>query len=514
MKDYLDSAKDTLGRVAAVFLILWFIAAVTDWMGQYEYEVEFLQLAVGIYLLSRVPTAFKKKYSAGRKIQKFFTNLGWPLVGLWIAFNVFRWIGWFGAMEIRVDIDYFLVVGIVFLLIGHAVKSLRYKAGYWAARSVFFAIGGVSIFFWILIKIFDIFPEYSEVTVVVGIVAIGLGFVLGGLKKPPDFFVEIEEEDEIEPEISEDVYVTKEDISITRGKAQVKINKGSLYVPVTAEKDVGGFYFGEGSYHVDAKVKAYHDVYRGVTLVTGREWDSVKADQLVVPADEKAFEDIGLKREEVLEIARLQIKGTLSDEVKRRLKHVQVDLPFIKVRETPHGDYVKVGPFEFDETSGEERVRFGPWGIRERGRRRFTRRGLLIQIRSKDEDITITTNGKTTLVKGDMQVTVNDKVKVRENDTDLVMDEYKKVLRSGKVKLVCKNGKRILRSDGFELSIREDSGRIRKNGKSRVITDEETLEEIRTEIDAVTDELIKEVLDRGELKELDTLIKRFEQELT
>jgi hypothetical protein len=517
MKDQLDVARDTLGRIAAVFLILWFISAVTNVLGRYEYEVEFLQIAVGFYLLSRVPTAFRRRYTAGRKVQKFFTNVGWPLIGLWIAFKIFRWIGWFGAMDIEVEIDYLLVAGIVFLLIGYAVKSMRHKAGYWAARSVLFAIGGAAIFFWILIKVFSIFPEYADYALAASIAAIGLGFILGGLRRPPAFFVEIGEEAEEPPEVTEEVRVTEEDVSIGRNGTQVKIEKGSLFVPIITGKgkEIGGIYFGEGSYSVDAKIKNYQGTYRGLTVVSGREWDEVLADQKFTGADEDAFENIGLKREEVLEIARLQVKGKVTDEVRRKLRRVQVDLPFVKVRETPDGEYVKVGPIEVDEIGGKEHVRVGPWEFRESGHRhRLAARGLIIQIRSKDEDITISTDGKTVLTKGDMQITVNDRVTVRDETTDLVMDENRKVLHSGRIKLICKENKRILNSDGFELFIRENSGTIKRNGKSTVIKDEKTLEEIRAEIDSVADELIKEVLDRGELKELDALIKRFEQELS
>ena len=195
MKDQLDSAQETLGRVAAVFLILWLITVWTDIMGKYEYEVAFLQLTIGFHLLSRVPTAFRRRYPTGKKIEKFFTNLGWPLVGLWVVFKICRWIGWFGAMEIGLNIDYLLVTGIVMLLMGYGAKSMRYKAGFWAARSVLFAIGGVSVFFWILIQVFHMFEPYADLTLVIGIVAIGLGFILGGLRRRHAFFVDIEEEE-------------------------------------------------------------------------------------------------------------------------------------------------------------------------------------------------------------------------------------------------------------------------------------------------------------------------------
>jgi hypothetical protein len=517
MKDNLETARDVLNRIAAVFVILWLIAAVTKILGPYGYETEFLQVAVGFHLLSRIPTAFRSRYSTGKKIQKFFTNLGWPLIGLWIMFNVLRWIGWFGEMNVGFDIDYFLGAGVILLLIGYAVKALRHKAGYWAARSVLFTLGGVSFLFWILIRIFDIFQPWEDYALVIAIIAIGLGYILGGLKRPPSFFMDIEDEEDIEPEIKEEIHTLQEDRVISRNNAKVKVTKGSLYVPITAgEKEIGGIYLGEGSYSLDARLKVYKDVYRGVTVVSGREWESVKAEQVTVPAGEDAFEEIGLKREEVLEIARVQLHGKLTDRVKRRLKRTQVDLPFIKVRETPHGEYVKVGPIEVIENREREHVRIGPWQVADSypGDRRFTGKGLYIQIRSKDEDITINTNGRTVLVKGDTQITVNDKLTVKGENLDLLVDEDKKILHSGKVRLICKENKRVLHSAGFELIVREESGRIVKNGNTVTIKDQKTLEEIRNEIDAAADELIREVLDQGELKKLDTLIKKFEQELS
>jgi gas vesicle protein len=64
------------------------------------------------------------------------------------------------------------------------------------------------------------------------------------------------------------------------------------------------------------------------------------------------------------------------------------------------------------------------------------------------------------------------------------------------------------------LTVRKKDGTIKKNGRSITITDQDTLEEIRSEIDAVTDELIRNVLDQKELTELNTLIKKFEHELS
>jgi hypothetical protein len=517
MKSQANMAKDTFWRVGAVFLILWLIAHFTGLLGEYgtKYETLFLQLTVAFYVLSRIPTAFRSRYTTGRKIQKLFNNVGGPLIGLWLTFIIVRWLGWFGDMDIGIDINYFLLSGIILLLIGYSVKSMRHKAGYWAARSILFTVGGVSIVLWIIIRLFDVLQQYEEYALVIGIITIGIGFILGGWKHPPSFSADIEEDIvEVEPQIKEEVYTVTEDVSITRDNAEVKIAAGSLLVPILTSKEVGGIYFGEGSYNVDAHVKVYTDRYRGVTVVSGRKWDSVNAGRTRVSADEGAFEDMGLTKEEVLEIARVQVKGKITDQLKKRLKRTHIDLPFVKIRETPSGEYVKVGPIEVEDRHGEERVRIGPWHIAESTRhKRFSREGLYIEIRSKNEDISIVTNGKTVFTKGDLQVTVNGAVTVKEEDISVVLDEHKKVLHAEDIKIISKDDRRILRTPKFELSLREDTGSIRRNGKIIKITNEKTLEEIRAEIDATVDELIKEVLDRGELKKMDALIKKFEQEL-
>jgi hypothetical protein len=512
MKDQLDTAKETLGGISALFAILWFIAALTSILGRFDYEVEFLQLAVGFHLLSRIPTAFRKRYSATKKLQKLFTNIGWPLIGIWILFSILRWIGWFGEMEIGVDINYFLAGGFFLVVIGHAVKAARQKSPYWAARSVLFTIGIVSIFFWVLTYLFDIFQQHADLIIILGLFAIGFGFILGGIRKRPAFFVEVEEEEE--PHISEDVYVVDQDLSINQKKARVEIKNGSLYIPVTSGKEIGGIYFGAGSYHVDAAVKEYTDVYKGITMISGSEWDSVKSAHSLHPADQQAFETMGLSKEEVLELARLQLKGKFTDELKRKLKKTEINLPFIKVRDTPQGSHVKVGPIEVKDGPGHEHVRIGPWEFDEYGdRKRFTSQGLVITIRSKDEDITIRTNGNTEFIRGDQHIIVNHKIKIRTDDIDLLIEEDKKILRSAVFKLFSKDDRRILQSDGFKLTLKEDTGTIKKNGKSVHITDPDTLEDIRSEIDIVADELIRNVLDQKELTELNTLIKKFEQEL-
>lgn len=175
-----DVAKAILEGVAAVFLILWFTAAVTDLLGEYGYEEQFLQCSVGMYLFSQMIPALKQDYSTGRKVQEFLINVGWPLIGLWVVVTVLRYTGYVGAVEVGIDIDYFLVTGIIFLLMGYTIRSIRYIKEHWNLR-FFFVIGGLFVFFWLFTRIFSLFLRYADYILVIGIVAISIG-ILGRLK--------------------------------------------------------------------------------------------------------------------------------------------------------------------------------------------------------------------------------------------------------------------------------------------------------------------------------------------
>ena len=133
MRDSLEAAQKILVRTSAIFSILWVIAALTDLLGRYEHEQEFLQLAVLFLMISRIPAAFKAAYSYGEKFKKLFQYLGLVLVGLWCTFRVLRWVGWFGPVEIGVNIDYLLIGGIITFLAGGIFEGLH-KLGISAIR--------------------------------------------------------------------------------------------------------------------------------------------------------------------------------------------------------------------------------------------------------------------------------------------------------------------------------------------------------------------------------------------
>jgi hypothetical protein len=179
----LDVVGYILVGVAAIFFLLWLIGTVTDLLGEYEYEKEVLQLAVGLYLLGRVVPAFKKQYSPGRKVQEVLTRSGWSCIVVWAVFRLLRWTGWVGAMDIGVAVDYFVMTGLIVLLIGYTAKFLRTLRRHWVLQVFLFVVGGALILFWGYTRVFAVYGGYADLCLVAGSVAIGLG-VLGRLKRP------------------------------------------------------------------------------------------------------------------------------------------------------------------------------------------------------------------------------------------------------------------------------------------------------------------------------------------
>lgn len=117
-------AGEILKRIAIVFLILWFIAVFTGLLGKFEYEREFLLFALVFFLLSQIPAAFSGSTPYPQKLRKLMRNPGFTLMGVWVVFMVFRWLGWFGPMDVGFDVNYMLAAGIVFIATGEVLYAM------------------------------------------------------------------------------------------------------------------------------------------------------------------------------------------------------------------------------------------------------------------------------------------------------------------------------------------------------------------------------------------------------
>lgn len=163
-----NELKTVLGRVAAIFFVLWVVAMVTGLLGGYDYAGRFLQIAIVLFLLSRIIAAFKDSYLPGEKLKNLFANVGWALLGLWIVFTVLYWIDVFGIIYVGFSIDSLFVVGVFCLLTGGVLYALYelFVAGHPSGENLkkyFSKVGWVLVGLWAAFKVLYWVDFYIEV---------------------------------------------------------------------------------------------------------------------------------------------------------------------------------------------------------------------------------------------------------------------------------------------------------------------------------------------------------------
>jgi hypothetical protein len=174
-KDRISITRYILVGAAALFFVLWLLSAVTDLLGDYGYEVAFLQCSVAMYVISGAVPALNKEYSTGKKIQEVLIGAGWSLISVWIVFTVLRYSNLVGPMDIGIALGYVLAAGIAGLLVGYTMRFVQYIREHWTVQSVFFTAGSLLVFFWVLTRVSPLSFQYAGYALAVGIVLIGIG---------------------------------------------------------------------------------------------------------------------------------------------------------------------------------------------------------------------------------------------------------------------------------------------------------------------------------------------------
>ncbi|MEA1993018.1 MAG: hypothetical protein U9N35_01285 [Euryarchaeota archaeon] len=499
------------GRIALVFLVFWFITQTTDVFGEYEYSKEFLGLVFLFFLADSVFDAAKYRV----KLKKVAYGVAKAAFLSWLFIETGEHFDWVGFDYWSQYSDYFIIGFFASILIGYTIGKNRR-----GIRTVFYGAGFIGIAFWIFTRILDLLPEYQTLILVGSIGAVALGYIVGVFEEERKFRwfhdTEFETTEEAgEPRIREEPRVLKSDIEIKRGKNKISIDKNSIFVPIANGEEMGGVFFGQGSYVVDADLKKYINVFQGMTSLTGSEWSRIKKKMKLRTAEEKDFETLGLKKNEIFDLARIQIEEKEWKKIRKKFKKTvtNVELPFIKVRESEDGDYVKVGPIEVIDREGKgSRVKLGPFKFVEGSDTEWEEQRLYdiaAKIRTKNKEISLTMkNDRTVLEEEDRTVITNpDKVIVKDGDLKLTIKDGKRTLRSDNLYVLEKENKIIMKANGTKIILNEDL-KIVKDGKTKVIKNPKVHQEIRDTIDA----LIQDALDRKEMKELDDLLKRLKEE--
>ncbi len=511
-------AEKLCNRVAFVFLALWFIVQVTDILGTYEYPAYFLGLVFLFFLAGSIFGGMKYRAT----VKKVAYGIAKATFLIWLFIKIgghFDWVGFTTPLILGewswTWIEYSQYVIIAFfasILIGYTAG--KHKRG---IRTVMYGIGFVGIAFWIFVKLLDLIPEYQTAILIGSIGAVAIGYVAGVFEEERRFrwVHEVEEAEEIhEPKIQEEAQVLTDDCEIKKGKTTFTMDKGSIFVPIANGEEIGGVFFGQGSYVVDAEVKKYINVFQGITALTGKKWNATKKNIKLQSAEDKDFDTMGLKKEEIFDLARIQIEEREWKKIGKKFKKnvTNFEMPFIKVRESEDGEYVKVGPIEVVGKGKGSRVKMGPFTFNEgmdiewENRRLYD---LSAKIRTKDKEISLKVK--------------DDRATLREDDRLVVSTPGKVIVEDGDVKLKIKGGKRILKTNDLKIYEREektilktpktkivlnDEVKITQNGKMRTLKNPR----MRRELQDAIDKLIRDALDKKEMEELDDLLTRLEKE--
>jgi hypothetical protein len=522
---FLSNAKlagKMCGRAAILFLALWFIAQVTDLLGDYEYPAYFLGGTLLFFLLSSVFDAAKYKVT----VKKIMYSIGKVTFLFWLFIEIgchFDWAGFDTELTLGSwswtwceYSTYFIVAFFASLLVGYAAE--KHKRG---LRTVLYGIGFVGILFWIFAALFDLFPEYQSLVLVGSIIVVAAGYVAGVFEEERKFQwvhdVDVEDFEEVaEPKVKEEAQVLESDLEITKGKNKLTIDGGSIFVPIANGKEMGGVFFGQGSYVLDIGLKKYINVFQGITSLTGSKWKKIRDDMRLRTSEEKDLDEIGLKKEEIFDLARVQIKEREWKKIGKRLKETitEVDMPFIKVRETEGGGYVKVGPIEVvgSGDEGKERVKIGPFTFREGMDIEWGGRALYdvaAKIRTKGKGISLKMKGTKTILKEDGRTVILEpnKVIVEDEDLNLKIKDKKRTLKSKNLSIYERDNRTVLKTPDTKIVL-NDTVTITKNGEKKVITDPKVRDEIKEKLDL----FLRDALDKKEMKELDTLLETLGKE--
>ncbi|MGC1120230.1 MAG: zinc ribbon domain-containing protein [Candidatus Methanofastidiosia archaeon] len=193
IKDRISLLKEALERTAAIFFILWIVAAFTNFLGKFEYESQFLQFGIVIFLLSRLSLAFRQGYSPGERLRTFFSNLGWTTLGLWIVLGLLYWATY---AYVGFGIDILFSIGIVSLIGGGTVYAV-YELAFDPTpsgdqvRKFFSHVGLIFLGLWVALKglysleilFVDVKIDSLLVTGIISLIGSGILYALCEMKR-------------------------------------------------------------------------------------------------------------------------------------------------------------------------------------------------------------------------------------------------------------------------------------------------------------------------------------------
>ena len=340
----------------------------TDVLGKYEYKEEFLMASLAFWVIGSFAAGFRSDKTLGKSLVSSLRKAGTTLFGIWILLLILGWFDWLGPVW-GGKVNYMLGLSLILFAVSFTVRAMTIKNTNWRIRSTFYSLGFLIVLSWILMRIFDLFSEYQDATILSGIAALAIGYIIGASKKNYDYDLFDEKIEDISkamdevkepPSASEEVRVLDKEF-VYGSTHKIIINKGAAYVEMRRGKEnCGNVFFGEGSYNIESDFVDEKGHFMGICHANLKDCDNIELEHRAASDDD--LENLGLERDDIKELSNIFVQGgegsyqrleDLKIKIKEGGKKTEINLPFIKILEGKEGDYVKVGPFEVADVKGK-----------------------------------------------------------------------------------------------------------------------------------------------------------------
>ncbi|HPR41884.1 MAG TPA: Yip1 family protein [Candidatus Methanofastidiosa archaeon] len=347
---------------------MWLMALATDILGKYEYKEEFLIIAFALWVFGSFVGGFETRREIRKNLSSAFRKAGTTLFGIWIILLIFNWIGWLGPIW-EGKVNFTLGISLITFAISFTVRATTIKNTNWRVRSTFYSLGFLIVLSWILMKVFDIFIKYQDATILVGIAALAVGYIIGASKKTHDYDIFEEKVENISkvmdevrdvPRAAGPIKVLQKDL-ILGSIAKLKVRKGAIFVDMERDGEkCGKVFFGEGNYKITSNYFSKKQNFIGMCHAKGNDCSDPNTDHRM--ATEEDLEGLGLEKDDIMELSNIFVKGEKNSSMKledlkimitKGKKKTEIDLPFFKVLEGVDGDYVKFGSIEIADLKGK-----------------------------------------------------------------------------------------------------------------------------------------------------------------
>ncbi|MCD6485214.1 MAG: hypothetical protein J7L47_08920 [Candidatus Odinarchaeota archaeon] len=301
-----------------------------------------------------------------------------------------------------------------------------------------------------------------------------------------------------------------------------KIFAGSYMIPITREgKTIGGVFFGNGYYNINAKYRDYESKFYGDTLVVSHEtfWNQIVSDGTIVPL----YQPIS-NAEELIKTAKNKLeKFSTWVPSRKRYKRkkggdkVSIHFPFFHIDVDEDRDFVdiRIGPIKIKSQGEKSYVRVGPFLAIDDVAMTIKTSSInaMITEETGEEIYFAVSKNKVILKHGTADIYIKpNKIVIFDKNIKVYSTDKSILISSPVLKMAYKKGRSLkLRTENANLKVYADTGIVKfTNAKIIKLRDRELAEKILNMIEEISGDFVRELLEKGTLESFSNFLSNLE----